>query len=350
MAFFPPTDSPRVSHATVLILGEPKLGKTLLAATWPRPYFLDVDDGAGHTKAPRMTFPKSPAGFKLLEGEVKRLANLKPGDDGLLDHTVEGTSFKVGTVVLDSVTEAQLLAGLGIKTGSDTRRYYGDLRKAMLGMMTTFRAIHAHLILVCHAKARMDEESKLTFVGIDLEGSIRDTLPKWVDLAMHVVADPMQPARRTIITQPTRKSNTVYFAGDRYHLFEGKEYDLWAGDQINAAMAQHVLQICMGGLRPQAEQAGPWIEWKSWMDIENWTANELGVDREWAKGVFREAGVTKIVRANMADYYMLLKTAFDEAMEPAEEEIDPEMVEAVQIAEEEEEPPDEEEPLDNEGD
>lgn len=252
--FFAPQETVEVPFATVIIMGDPKLGKTRLAAQFPRPYFLDVDNGAAHTGSPRMTFEKNARGYAECVAEIKRLALLKPGADGLLHHKVDGFEFPIGTVVLDSISEFQVLAAAMLIRGADTRKFYGDLRYAVRDPITMFRSIDANLVIVAHTATKTEERSAgkhkevWDWVGVGLEGSVRDDLLKWVDLMLNIVNDP-QKGQQYIITRETTIGQRIFQAGDRYNLFHGQQLPLLVNDNLNPEVVPTILGIVAGGSR-----------------------------------------------------------------------------------------------------
>jgi hypothetical protein len=264
-------DDKTVNYSTVAIIGDPGSYKTLLASTFPHAYFLDVDGGAAHTGCYRQgDIPKSKAGYQLVKKEIDALRRLTPGADGLLMHTVDGTTFPVGTVVLDTLDETQILASLGISSG-DPRKYYKELlRKLRDEIIYPLKDINAHVIVIAHTKTwQVDGEQKaagqVTRRTLALEGAVRNALPGWFDVILHIVNE--RGGKRTMLTQPTFKGQWEFLAKDRYHVFGGKQFEVkMVGDRPDPSLAQLILERTSGGVKPvQVESARARVK-SAWMD------------------------------------------------------------------------------------
>lgn len=260
-----------VNYCTACIIGDEGSYKTLLASTFPHPYFLDVDNGAAHTNSYRFCdIPKTAAGYTSVKNEIAKLARLRPGKDGLLTHSMEGETFKVGTVVLDTLDEMQILAGMGVPTG-DQRKYYRELLKRLRDeIVYPLKNINAHIIVIAHTRT-WDVENDLKAAGqiaqrtLALEGSIRNALPGWFDVILHITNTSAN--KRMMLTQPTTRGPWRFLAKDRYHVFGGKEYEVkMSGDKPDAALAQMILERTSGGVKPTTILAERDDVKAQWMD------------------------------------------------------------------------------------
>jgi len=248
-----------IPYATILLVGDPGSYKTLLASTTPSAYILDADNGAAHTGVhAHYGFPISAQGYDEILKEIEVLGRLRPGNDGLLTHTLDGEEFKVGTVVIDTLDEVQSWAGAKAKPNSqrygkfDSRTYYRLLKNYMKDVVTAARQINAHLVFVAHTKTYLSDEDrqakKLATVTLALEGRIRDEMLGWVDVMLHLVN--RQDGSRQLLTQPGVVDGRWLEAKDRYHLFQGKTYTVqFKGDKPDSAIMQTILDITTGGVK-----------------------------------------------------------------------------------------------------
>lgn len=244
-----------VNYSTVAIIGDPGSYKTLLASTFPHAYFLDADGGAAHTGCYRQgDIPKSKDGYQLVKKEIEALGRLTPDTDGLLMHSVDGTSFQVGTVILDTLDETQILASFGVPN-NDPRKYYKELlRRLRDEIIYPLKNINAHVIVIAHTKTwQVDNEQKaagqVTQRTLALEGAVRNALPGWFDVILHIVNE--RGGKRTMLTQPTFKGQWEFLAKDRYHVFGGKTFDVkMIGDRPDPGLAQLILERTSGGVKP----------------------------------------------------------------------------------------------------
>jgi hypothetical protein len=265
-----PTDN-TINYSTVALIGDEGSYKTLLASTFPHAYFIDVDGGAAHTRCWRLgDIPKNAHGYRQVKDEIAKLERLTPGKDGLLTHSVDGTSFQVGTVVLDTLDETQILASFGVPQ-KDPRKYYRELlRRLRDEIVYPLKNINAHVIVVAHTKTwSVDNEQKqagqITQRTLALEGAIRNALPGWFDVILHIVNEGQ--GRRMMLTQPTIQGQWRFLAKDRYNVFGGRKYEIkMVGDKPDPSLAQAILERTCGGVKPVQLAAerdrvkGAWVE------------------------------------------------------------------------------------------
>jgi hypothetical protein len=307
-----PSDTLSIPYATVVFLGDPKIGKTRLAGMFPDAYIMDFDEGAAHASAVSNTYPRNAKGYDVALNELKRLAQLQPGKSGALQHTVDGHKFPVRTLVLDTLTELQNYARLKIEKGGKSwnkQRFYGDLLDLVRDFITIARSVNAHLVMTVHTKTTIEEEGsgqdKKTWEWVDirLEGSIRDLLPGWADLILYLVNEP-KTGQKYMLTQETRIGQRIYRAGDRYHIFEGQKLQLYKGanGDLNPEIVEKIIGVTEGGQR--IVEVEPWKAWTAWDDIAAWVS-ENGRDVQEAKDVLAEKS-PGFSSAKFESYYQIL--------------------------------------------
>jgi len=270
MAIRKPTDN-TVQYFSALIVGDPGSYKTLLASTAKDCYFLDVEGGAAHTGCWRMTFTPDREGYEKLKQEIRALGRLRPEPDGALTHTVqedgESHTFPVRTVVIDTLDEAQTLAGFKIgkvvnRYGrEDKLRFYGLLLEELRDeIVYPARRINCNVLFIAHTRVYLPDEARqadvLPEVTLALQGSIRDQLPRWFDVILHLIIN--QDGSRTLLTQPASSNGKHYMAKDRYHMFRGQSFAIHIGEggKPDGRFLQTLIDRTSGGIKEgQASEA-----------------------------------------------------------------------------------------------
>jgi hypothetical protein len=319
MALRKPGQGVRIPYVAVVLLGDPKIGKTRMAGMFPDAYFMDFDEGAGHVDAVSNTYPRNATGFDVALTEVKRMARLQPDETGALQHTVDGYTFPVRTLVLDTLTELQNYGRLKLEANNNyfnKQRFYGDILDVMREFITVARSVNCNLVMNVHTKTKVEEEgegrNKQVWESVDirLEGSIRDLLPGWADAILYLVNDPKQ-GKKFVLTQETRIGHRIYMAGDRDHIFQGQQLPLYknGNGSLNADIVKKLLSITEGGQRIQ--EVEPWkLGWKN--GIEPWL-REKGYNVDEAKALLKEE-YGDFDPENMEAYYSFLKAHFEGEM------------------------------------
>jgi hypothetical protein len=179
-----------------------------------------LNEGAAAVDAVSNTYPRNATGFDVALNELKRMARLQPDETGALQHTVDGYTFPVRTLVLDTLTELQNYGRLKLEAANtyyNKQRFYGDILDLMREFITVARSVNCNLVMNVHTKTTTEEEGNgkskrvWEWVDIRLEGSIRDLLPGWADVILYLVNDPKQ-GKKFVLTQETRIGQKIYTA------------------------------------------------------------------------------------------------------------------------------------------
>jgi hypothetical protein len=215
MLYIPGSGTPQTyGPARVCILGDSGVGKTRLAATFPNPYFLDLENGAGSTGKPRLFVPPSANTSATVLNEIKALAGLAV-IDGAVKHPKKG--FPISTLVLDSIDGIQ-----------ETEKYFGVLKgrtkmqmqdwdtlyNVIFPLVLAWSSLPIHVVVVAHVKQEEGEEGKPGVKSFSLQGSFKDKMPRWFDYILHLAAGP--DGKRFVITQPMISKGYQYKAKDRH--------------------------------------------------------------------------------------------------------------------------------------
>jgi hypothetical protein len=163
-------------YVRVLVQGDFGSGKTHFAATYPKPWFIDLDDGMNTTKSEMN--PKGMEGVRFVQGDaiyepiMDLLVDLYEGHDAL-------KSYK--TLVLDGYTELANLLMYEIMGGpidpSKGRKpeydQWGTLRGRMRDITNAMKKVPLHVVATVLTNLEYDKQRE-TFVGeIALQGGFR---------------------------------------------------------------------------------------------------------------------------------------------------------------------------------
>lgn len=134
------------NSAVWLIYGDPKVGKSTLASQFPNPIFLATEPGLANIECYQMEITTYQ---ELIE--VGQL--LKKGDHSF-ETVVLDTIDVMGDIVQD-FTCAQL--GIDHPADAGYGKGWYELRKKLMGALTSFSMLGMHLVMVSHSKERIDE-------------------------------------------------------------------------------------------------------------------------------------------------------------------------------------------------
>jgi hypothetical protein len=256
MEFHDATDT-TIPFADILILGDSGGGKTKLASEMPGAFFFDVEGGAHHTGCDRVTFPKEAGSYNLILSGLEEIARLEQQEDGLLHWKPRGAPKEcaIGTVVIDSLDALQEIVGMTItKRGM---QYWGEMLKKMQEVANKALCCNCHVVFVAHTGQRsslsdtekQQQKPDVPRMNLDLGGKIRNRLPSWVDLALHVVVE--LDGTRKVLTKPQIIDGRSFYAKDRYNFYNGRTFTINFNREghISDGILKPILDHCTGGSR-----------------------------------------------------------------------------------------------------
>lgn len=191
-----------------LIVGEPGSGKTLIASTFPKPFFVSAEGGLMSIAHKQIPFADVSSSDDLHKVKM------------LLENRVfaEANGLEIQTVVIDTIDEIQriLMSERMEAEKIDTFRIqdWGWLGEQMAAICRGFRNMPYHVVFTCHLKESKDDDTGSTYFRPALSGSIQEQLPGYVDLSMCIrvqqevkVEDDraVNVMKRKLITYPTKK-------------------------------------------------------------------------------------------------------------------------------------------------
>lgn len=166
-----------------LIYGDPGAGKTLFAASAPKPLILDCEN----SRRSIMDFPAIAARCKILK--VRSFNAL----DQIFWHLMNGDIPDIESVVIDTISELQRrnLDEIMMKAkAKDENRnlflpFQGDYKistESMRKMVTMFRDLPFHLIITAHRLEDVDQATGQRFVRPEVTPKLASTLKGVFDL------------------------------------------------------------------------------------------------------------------------------------------------------------------------
>lgn len=219
--YVPPEEGQKTDLARVCILGEPGVGKTRLAATFPDPFFLDMEKGAASARAGgvhRLIVPTDRGALTAVRKILQDMARA-PLNGGTISYQVpDGPRVDVGTVVIDSIDAIQqpvkmyeVLRGRSKMERSD----WDTLLNLLTPLVLDWHALPINVVVIAHTKRSEGEEKRPGSMDFGVQGSLRSQMPRWFSHILHIVSGP--DGERFVVTEPTVSKGYRYLAKDRHH-------------------------------------------------------------------------------------------------------------------------------------
>ena len=219
-----PANSGKAEAHRICIMGEPGTGKTRLAATFPDPFFLDIERGAATARPEgvnRLIIPTDRNTLKVVRQVLEAMAKSPVEDGRIIYQTPSGEKVKIGTVILDSVDAIQQPVNMyGILHGRSKmeRSDWDTLLNLMTPLVLDWHALPVHLVAIAHTKRVDGENGKPGTMDFSVQGALRSQMPRWFSLILHLVAGP--DGKRFLVSQPTIAKGYRYVAKDRHNLLK----------------------------------------------------------------------------------------------------------------------------------
>lgn len=181
----------------LLILGPPGAGKTLLASTFPKPLYVDMEG--------RLLSIRDRDCRRTRVTSLEKLEEVKAALDQRRE-VRERLLGPVGTVVLDTVDElARIIIKerlVAEKVEAMRQQDWGYLGDTLRDILRGFRNLaDLHVVFNCHLKMVTDEDSGRSWMRPDIQGSVGNEIPAYTDEVLLLRALPtVNPAtgERTI--------------------------------------------------------------------------------------------------------------------------------------------------------
>ena len=204
-------------------MGEAGAGKTRLAATFPNPLFLDLENGAASARKDgvnRIIIPTDAQASAAVLAIINRLAAIPP-QDGIIRYKPPEASeeIPIGTLIIDSLDAIQQSIKMFRILKGRTRMELQDwdtLLNELLPLVLAWNSLPIHVVVVAHTKR---EESKQEGhpgdMGFGVQGALKAQIPRWFDYILHITTG--VDGKRYVVTQPMIAKGYRYVAKDRHN-------------------------------------------------------------------------------------------------------------------------------------
>jgi hypothetical protein len=208
--------------ARVCIVGEQGMGKTRLAGTFPEPLYLDCENGAATARkggVNRIIVPTDRDVLKNARALIDAVGSSKLVGPATVEFKPKGADapIRVSTLVLDTLDAVQQPVKATILRGRTKmqRDDWDALGNLVTPLLYDGNALPIHWAIICHVKRMTPEgENKPEFLGLAVQGSLRDKLPGWFSEILHITSG--VDGKRYVMTQPIVSKNVRYMAKDRH--------------------------------------------------------------------------------------------------------------------------------------
>jgi hypothetical protein len=206
----------------VCIMGEPGAGKTRLAATFPAPFFIDLENGANSARpggVNRINVETDQGAIGSVRSVIQRLGQSEFDASKrrlMFQPAPDVEPLPVGTLVIDSIDAIQQTVKMFRILRGRTKMKLEDwdtLLNEMQPMALEWGALPIHVVVVAHTK-RTEKEEGISGMDFSVQGSLRSHMPRWFDYILHIATE--ADSKRTLITQPTIYREHRYTAKDRH--------------------------------------------------------------------------------------------------------------------------------------
>lgn len=158
-----------------IIFGEPKVGKTTLACTFPKPLLIDIEGGTAFIGVPQ--FP--------LKKMVSEGRNAREVLGELYKALKEGHEFE--TVVFDTADELwNVLARPHKKNGKLPLGEYQPLYETFEQLIESFKGLGIDVVMTSHTKHDTDEDGVVASTDIQLPGKLAAQIAGKVDEILYL--------------------------------------------------------------------------------------------------------------------------------------------------------------------
>ena len=214
MRWMPNTKDIKLTNLKVLVWGEAKSGKTMFAATFPRPFFFDLDNGMLTLAGRDIEYEtyEGDKGYRKFRIDLPKIAERDDIDTLVID--------SLSTMQCFSMDEIMMLAE-GTKSGLPEIKHYGIQIVKIRKFLYELVAYKKHVVLIGHEQIWQDDVTKETFILPLIVGKkLPSRLGNWFDEFYHMEAIPTKDGLEyKIRTKKSRK----YTCGSRLNCLDELE-------------------------------------------------------------------------------------------------------------------------------
>lgn len=158
--------------ASFLVYGQPGIGKTTFANTFPNPLFIDIRGGITTIRASKRAYIQPQSRQELLGCLI--LDNVQAYDTIVLDTATEGLQLFVQAACVVGGRDMPTLAEWSMAT-EWFRRYIKDLLD-----------LPKYIVVTAQERTDKDETTGKMFAGPDFTPRLMQQLPAWFDCVFHM--------------------------------------------------------------------------------------------------------------------------------------------------------------------
>lgn len=195
----PNTKDIKLTHLKVLVWGEAFSGKTTFAATFPRPFFFDLDNKMRCLAGRDIEYETymGARGYRKFRMDLPKIAERDDIDTLVVDSLSAMHSFMMDEIMSLAAT----------KTGMPEIQHYGVQVVKVRKFLYELVAYRKHIVLTAHEQIFQDEITKEVFILPLIVGKkMPKRLGNWFDEFYHMEAIPTKEGLEyKIRTQKSRK-------------------------------------------------------------------------------------------------------------------------------------------------
>lgn len=189
-----------LKEITVIILGETGIGKTQMAATFPNPIFIDLDQGGQFVSATRVI----PRNMRELETVIRDLEIKFSKSDCPYD-----------TIVVDTVDEMVSMVKTDLLGTADkmTQDKWDRLLNRVMPMLGRLKKINSNLVICAQTKTISSDDGGPANISLAIPSSAKSRIPQMAGWIFHLRLD--NDGKVVALTKPARGKAGQFQAKDR---------------------------------------------------------------------------------------------------------------------------------------
>ncbi len=227
------------SWLTTCIYGPPGVGKTVLAATAPKPVFLDIENGyVSVYNHPELAPPHSRRmrfkGIKFTEKLAEKM--LEGAFDGMYDTVVIDTFTALQDRALKEFTIAAYKKAPNLREDAYTPegKDYQRNTEMLKHIVSLFRDANKHVIFLCHDKEDKDERTGTLFIRPQLTPKLASKLVADCSIVGHMTLSGGkngEPVVRHLQVQPSPTIHAKSRIGGLPPVIKNPHFDMFLNPQ-----------------------------------------------------------------------------------------------------------------------
>lgn len=194
------------THMKVLLAGRPGAGKTLLASTFPNPFYACAEGGLMSVADRDIPFVdvKGSADLRELRNHLKQPPEVR----------AQSLGTPVDTIVIDTIDWLQKLLKEERKREKNLDNFdqasWGWLGDKLAGIVRGFNNLPLNVVFTSHLSESKDEKEGNIFIRPSLQGAMGNDIAQFFDLTLLLKAIPSTTVRNNETVRVTRRYLQTY--------------------------------------------------------------------------------------------------------------------------------------------